>query len=117
MSGRLWSMGSRSLLNSATLTVCGLLSLVCLAASAQAQERREREPNSVYAERRAKLATQVDGPIVLWGFTGREENSQTYIFEQEESFYYLTGHNEEGAGLLILPAPKNVGPTNGPREL
>src|SRR5947208_1606972 len=116
MSGRLWPMGSRSLLNSATLTVCGLLSLVCLAASAQAQERREREPNSVYAERRAKLASQVDGPIVLWGYTGREEVSQTYVFEQEENFYYLTGHNEEGAGLLILPPTKVGGPASGPRE-
>src|SRR5436853_6023517 len=116
MSGRLWPIGSRSLLNSATLTVCGLLSLVCLAASAQAQERREREPNSVYAERRAKLASQVDGPIVLWGYTGREEVSQTYVFEQEENFYYLTGHNEEGAGLLILPPTKVGGPASGPRE-
>ena len=116
MSGRLWPMGSRSLLNSATLTVCGLLSLVCLAASAQAQERREREPNSVYAERRAKLASQVDGPIVLWGYTGREEVSQTYVFEQEENFYYLTGHNEEGAGLLILTPTKVGGPASGPRE-
>jgi Xaa-Pro aminopeptidase len=81
--------------------------LICLAgmtSGTYAQERREREPNSVYAERRAKLAAQVDGPIILWGFTGREEVSQTYIFEQEEYFYYLTGHNEEGAGLLILPA-------------
>jgi Xaa-Pro aminopeptidase len=72
-----------------------------------AQERREREPNSVYAERRAKLAAQVDAPVVLWGLTGREESSQTYIFEQEENFYYLTGHNEEGAGLIILPSEKN----------
>jgi hypothetical protein len=37
---------------------------------ATAQERREREPNSVYTARRAKLAAQVDAPIVLWGFTG-----------------------------------------------
>jgi len=73
---------------------------------ATAQERREREPNSVYAARRTKLAAEVDAPIVLWGFTGREEASQTYIFEQEESFYYLTGHNEEGAALVILPATK-----------
>ena len=76
-------------------------------ATAHAQERREREPNGVYAERRAKLAVQVDGPVVLWGFTGREESSQAYIFEQEENFYYLTGHNEEGAGLIILPSEKN----------
>lgn len=82
------------------------LAAVCLAQNTLAQERREREPNSVYASRRANLVAQVDGPIVLWGFTGREESSQTYIFEQEDNFYYLTGHNEEGAGLIILPSPK-----------
>jgi len=70
----------------------------------EAQQRREREPNSVYAERRAKLASQVDAPIILWGFTGREEISQDYVFAQEENFYYLTGHNEEGAGLILLPS-------------
>ena len=76
-------------------------------APARAQERRDREPNSVYADRRAKLAAQVDGPVVLWGLTGREESSQSYVFEQEENFYYLTGHNEEGAGLIILPSAKD----------
>src|SRR5467141_2002839 len=116
MSGRLWSVRSNGLLNSATAIFWGLLCLACLATSIRAQERREREPNSVYAERRAKLAAQADGPIVLWGFTGHEEVSQTYIFAQEENFYYLSGHNEEGAGLLILPAPKNGEATNGPRE-
>jgi Xaa-Pro aminopeptidase len=86
--------------------------MACLNISTRAQERREREPNSIYAERRAKLASQTDGPIVLWGFTGREEVSQNYIFEQEENFYYLTGHNEEGAGLIILPAgPKSEAPS------
>jgi Xaa-Pro aminopeptidase len=86
---------------------------------ARAQERRDREPNSVYAERRAKLAAQIDCPIVLWGFTGREESSQAYIFEQEENFYYLTGHNEEGAGLIIFPASKSPShdATNAPREI
>src|SRR5439155_1407503 len=29
---------------------------------------------------------------------------------------YLTGHNEEGAGLLILPPTKVGGPASGPRE-
>jgi len=77
------------------------LALPCLA-----QERREREPNSVYAARRAKLAAQVASPIVLWGYTGREESSQTYVFAQENDFYYLTGHNEESAGLIILPASR-----------
>src|SRR5580704_13945978 len=80
--------------------------LMLLSPSSQAQQRREREPNSAYAARRAKLAAEVDAPIVLWGFTGREESSQAYVFAQEENFYYLTGHNEEGAALIILPAGK-----------
>jgi Xaa-Pro aminopeptidase len=74
-----------------------------LAASADAQQRREREPNSVYAQRRAKLAATADAPIVLTGLNGREEDSQAYVFAQEENFYYLTGHNEEEAGLILLP--------------
>ena len=85
-----------------------MLCLAYIAATARAQERREREPNSVYAERRGKLAAQADGPIILWGFTGREEESQAYVFAQEENFYYLTGHNEEGAGLIILVNGKEV---------
>src|SRR6476646_2975831 len=80
-----------------------ILLSICSAPSIHAQERREREPNSVYAARRAKLAAEVTAPILLWGFTGREEFSQNYIFEQEDNFYYLTGHNEEGAGLIIFP--------------
>ncbi len=85
---------------------------------ARAQERRDREPNSVYLERRARLAAHVDCPIVLLGLTGREESSQTYVFEQEENFYYLTGHNEEGAGLVILPAKSSdTDAANSPREI
>jgi Xaa-Pro aminopeptidase len=86
---------------------------LCFAAAAlsapqlNAQQRREREPSIIYVERRAQLAAQTEGPIILWGFTGREEVSQANVFAQEENFYYLTGHNEEGAGLIIFPAPKH----------
>src|SRR6201997_4655837 len=87
---------------------------------AGAQQRREREPNSAYAARRAKLAANIDGPIILLGYTGKEEEAQTYIFAQEENFYYLTGHNEEEAALILLPpdgskAKKDDWP--GPREI
>ncbi len=94
--------------------------LLLVSSPAHAQERREREPNSVYAARRAKLAAQVDSPVILLGFTGREEFSQNYIFEQEDNFYYLTGHNEEEAGLIILPAAKNsssAAPADIPQEI
>ena len=98
-----------------------LLTLISPAPT-RAQQRRDREPNSVYLARRAKLAAQVDAPILLWGFTGREESSEAYVFAQEENFYYLTGHNEEGAGLIILPAPRGGSGTpvtswDGPQEM
>src|SRR3979411_166831 len=93
--------------------VAAALILLGIGGISQAQQRRGREPNSVYAERRAKLAAQVDGPVILWGLTGREEFSMSYIFAQEENFYYLTGHNEEGAGLVILPAVKASAASDG----
>ncbi len=95
-----------------------------IAPQSSGQQRREREPNSIYAARRARVAAATDGPTILWGFTGREEVSQDYVFTQEDNFYYLTGHNEENAGLIILPAPKpgsNAGAgddaLNGVREI
>ena len=99
----------------AILAGAGLLLTVC----GQAQQRRDREPNEVYSQRRAKIASQIDAPVILWGFTGREESSQSYVFAQEDNFYYLTGHNEEGAGLIILPAPKTGEHSawDGPREM
>jgi Xaa-Pro aminopeptidase len=103
-------LGCRSKLVSRFLLSTAMTGLFVAALSApqlDAQQRREREPNIIYAERRAQLAAQADGPTILWGFTGREEVSQANVFAQEENFYYLTGHNEEGAGLIIFPAPKH----------
>ncbi|MGA2427498.1 MAG: Xaa-Pro peptidase family protein [Candidatus Acidiferrum sp.] len=113
MSGRSASWCYKSV-SVAFVTLLGCAALIGLAPSVRAQQRREREPNSVYAERRAKLAAEVDAPIVLWGLTGREEFSQAYVFAQEENFYYLTGHNEEGAAIIIWPAAKPpAGEANG----
>jgi Xaa-Pro aminopeptidase len=89
------------------MAMVGLCFTAALSAPpSSAQQRRDPEPNIIYAGRRAQLAAQADGPIILWGFTGREEVSQANVFAQEENFYYLTGHNEEGAGLIIFPAAK-----------
>src|SRR5208283_3647538 len=93
---------------------------ICAQHPAMAQQRREREPNSVYAERRAKLASNLDGPIVLLGYTGHEVEVQTYIFAQDENFYYLTGHNEEEAALILLPPSGSKAKKDdweGPREI
>lgn len=78
---------------------------------------RERESNSVYAERRARLVAQIDAPVVLFGFTGKEDASPSYVFLQEPNFYYLTGHNEEGAALLLVPADAAEKGWKGPKEI
>ena len=110
-SARFGALLNPSFANSISLTgviAAILLLTLSVPASLRAQQLRDREPNSVYGERRAKLAAQADGPVVLWGFTGREEVSQAYVFAQEDNFYYLTGHNEEGAGLILLPPAKQT---------
>ena len=108
MGGRASGLGRGGVQRTANRVVVALVGCFVLVAlvvpGAKGQQRREREPNSVYAARRAKLAAEVDAPIVLWGYTGREEISEAAIFAQEENFYYLTGHNEEGAALVIWPS-------------
>jgi Xaa-Pro aminopeptidase len=82
-----------------------------------AAEARVREPNDAYAERRTQLRARVDGPVVLLGFTGREVRSPSFVFQQEQNFYYLTGHNEPGAALVIVPEPPSGKRYDGPREI
>jgi Xaa-Pro aminopeptidase len=57
---------------------------------------------------------------VLLGLTGREQDAQTYVFAQDENFYYLTGHNEPGAAVLLLPPAGSSAKKDdweGPREI
>jgi Xaa-Pro aminopeptidase len=96
----------------ATAAALGLALLVLLPLGA-----REREPNSVYAARRAALTAELSAPVVLFGFTGDENSSPSYVFNQEENFYYLTGHNEEGAAILLLPPGAAGKGWKGPREI
>jgi Xaa-Pro aminopeptidase len=91
-----------------------LVLLACLAPMLRAWER---EPLSVFAERRAKLVAAVNAPIVLFGYTGHEEANPSYVFMQEENFYYLTGHNEEGAAMLLVPESEEQKGWTGPREI
>jgi Xaa-Pro aminopeptidase len=91
-----------------------LLLIVCFVPLVRAWER---EPLSVFAERRAKLVAAINAPIVLFGYTGHEEANPSYVFMQEENFYYLTGHNEEGAALLLVPESAGQMGWSGPREV
>ena len=94
--------------------VFAILLVACLAPMLRAWER---EPASVFAERRAKLAAAVNAPVVLFGYTGHEEANPSYVFMQEENFYYLSGHNEEGAALLLVPESAEQKGWTGPREI
>ena len=94
--------------------VFALLLVACLAPMLGAWER---EPLSVFAERRAKLVAAVNAPVVLFGYTGHEEANPSYVFMQEENFYYLTGHNEEGAALLLVPESAEQKGWSGAREI
>jgi Xaa-Pro aminopeptidase len=78
---------------------------------------RQREPNSEYAARRARLRAQVNAPVVIFGYTGKESASEAYVFNQENNFYYLTGHNEEGAALLLIPEGAEAKGWSGPKEI
>ena len=78
---------------------------------------RDREPNSVYADRRVRLIAELKGPVLLFGYTGRENSSPSYVFLQEPNFYYLTGHNEEGAALLLVPSGAKEKGWQGPNEI
>lgn len=58
-----------------------------------------------FADRRRALADRVGrGVIALLGATESEGRSGFTGFRQESSFFYLTGHEEPGAALLIAPA-------------
>ena len=96
--------------------VCAVAALM-LSALPATLAAREREPNSAYAARRADLTAKLAAPVILFGYTGDENSSPSYVFNQEENFYYLTGHNEEGAALLLLPPAAAEKGWRGPREI
>lgn len=93
-----------------------LLALAVLLAYGLTQARF-RQPNEEYQARRAKLRASVDGPVVILGYTGHEDASEVAVFYQEPYFYYLTGHDEPGAAVLIIPEPPSGSTLPGPREI
>jgi len=86
-----------------------ILAVACVGGIAQA---RFRQPSEEYQARRAKLRAAVDGPVVIFGYTGHEDASEVALFFQEPHFYYLTGHSEPGAALVLIPRA----PTDEPQE-
>src|SRR5277367_5501133 len=90
----------------ATIFSVLFLAILCVAHFAEA---RFRQPSGDYKARRDKLMSGVDGPVVIFGYTGHEDASEVAVFFQEPYFYYLTGHDEPGAAVVIYPAPPQTG--------
>jgi Xaa-Pro aminopeptidase len=93
------------------------LTIVTIASLATLVAGRERESITEYAARRQRLAAQLRAPIVLFGYTGHENANPSYVFNQEENFYYLTGHNEEGAAFVELPPDAKLKNANTPADI
>jgi Xaa-Pro aminopeptidase len=91
-----------------------LLLLACGSFLAQA---RFRQPNSEYQARRAKLRSTINGPAVLFGYTSHQDAGELAVFFQEENFYYLTGHSEPDAALLLIPDSADGKSSDSPREI
>ena len=67
----------------------------------------EKEPLSVYQQRRAALVAQTgDGVVALMGFGEADVAASVTPFRQNENFYYLTGWNQPSAILLLVPRPR-----------
>ena len=82
---------------SRTLVACGVI-LAAIAAAAP------REPGDAYHRRRWQLASKhSDGVVLLFGFDDSDLRGTRSPFRQENNFYYLSGWNEAGAAMLLLP--------------
>jgi len=87
--------------------MCKRFILLALWIGAGALTALEREPWAVFAGRRARVAERLaDGVTVLFGYAELEGSSLRTAFRQENNFYYLTGWNEPGAILVLIPPPK-----------
>ncbi|HUJ80724.1 MAG TPA: Xaa-Pro peptidase family protein [Candidatus Acidoferrales bacterium] len=99
------------------MRVVSILLALSLLISAGIASGRFRQANEEYAARRAKLAAQVDGPVVVFGYTGHEDLSEFALFFQEKNFYYLSGDDEPGGAVLLIPDPPAGKKIEGAREV
>ncbi|HXW17349.1 MAG TPA: Xaa-Pro peptidase family protein, partial [Candidatus Acidoferrales bacterium] len=91
--------------------------LVLAVLTASVARARFRQPNDEYRARRAKLISRSESPIVVFGYTGHEDLSEFAVFFQEKNFYYLTGDDQPGGAVLLIPEPPAGKSLDGAREI
>ena len=98
------------------LVLRGTIAALALSFVAVLVQARFPQPAAEYQGRRAKLRAEVDGPVVLFGYTSRNDAGEVAVFFQDEDFYYLTGYSEPDAALVLIPdsvAAKTSGAPDG----
>jgi Xaa-Pro aminopeptidase len=100
-----------------TFALRSTLTALALSFVALLLQARFPQPAAEYQARRAKLRGEVDGPVVLFGYTSRNDAGEVAVFFQDEDFYYLTGYNEPDAALLLLPDSADGKASAGPTEI
>jgi Xaa-Pro aminopeptidase len=100
-----------------SLALRASLLLLAFSLGSYLAQARYPQPKEEYQARREKLRAQVDGPIVLFGYTSRQEGGEVAVFFQDENFYYLSGYDEPDAALLLIPDPPNGKKLEGPSEI
>ncbi len=83
-----------------------VLLLAGLTAAPPALQAWDRGNLADYHERRAQLVSHTgDGVLVLFGSNEEDVAASVTTFRQNEEFYYLTGWNEPGAMMMLVPKP------------
>ena len=102
--------------NSGPSGFASLLLVMVIVLFATPAPARFHQPSSEYQSRRANIRAELDGPLVLYGYTGHEDASEVAVFFQEPYFYYLTGHDQPGAVTVLIPNFPSK-PVEGAHEL
>ncbi len=85
-------------MKSSRIVVFALLSLFAALPTLSALEK---QPASIYRQRRVELGAKLQGGVAIL-FAAEEPLLDFLPYRQDEDFYYLTGWNEPGAALLIV---------------
>jgi Xaa-Pro aminopeptidase len=99
------------------LVLRGTLAALALSFVAVLVQARFPQPAAEYQGRRAKLRAEVDGPVVLFGYTSRNDAGEVAVFFQDEDFYYLTGYSQPDAALVLIPDSANAKASGAPTEI
>lgn len=91
-----------------------LLLAVCLAAPLLSA--LEKQPASVYHQRRVALAAKLHGGVAVL-FAGEEPLLDFMSYRQDSDFYYLTGWTEPGAALVVIADSPKVSPQRSYKEI